>query len=221
MDPITPTQSVSSLTGEANVQQAVSELGADVFLRLLVTQLQSQDPTNPTENEDFVAQLAQFTTLEETTNTNALLEQLIGQDVQRTQFDLVNFIGRTVVTEGDTISLGEANQPILTYALNDTATSVTIEILGEDGQVLRSIQSESARIAGAHDVQWDGLDEDGDRMLEGVYQFRVNAINANREPVSNFTFARERVSNIVLGAENPIVVQSGKTLNTQDIISIQ
>jgi flagellar basal-body rod modification protein FlgD len=114
MDPITPTQSVSSLTGEANVQEAVSELGADVFLRLLVTQLQSQDPTNPTENGDFVAQLAQFTTLEETTNTNALLEQLIGQDVQRTQFDLVNFIGRTVVTEGDTISLGETDQPILT-----------------------------------------------------------------------------------------------------------
>jgi flagellar basal-body rod modification protein FlgD len=221
MDPITPTQSGTSLTGQANVQQAVSELGADVFLRLLVTQLQSQDPTNPTENEDFVAQLAQFTTLEETTNTNALLEQLIGQDVQRTQFDLVNFIGRTVVTEGDTISLGEANQPILTYVLNDTATSVTIEILGEDGQALRSIQSESALTAGAHDVQWDGLDEDGDRMLEGVYQFKVNAINARREPVSNFTFARERVSNIVLGAENPIVVQSGKTLNTKDIISIQ
>jgi len=221
MDPITPTQSVSSLTGEANVQQAVSELGADVFLRLLVTQLQSQDPTNPTENGEFVAQLAQFTTLEETTNTNALLEQLIGQDVQRTQFDLVNFIGRTVVTEGDTISLGETDQPILTYALNDTATSVTIEILGEDGQVLRSIQSESPGTAGAHDVKWDGLDEDGDRLLEGVYQFRVNAIHANGAPVSNFTFARERVSNIVLGAENPIVVQSGKTLNTQDIISIQ
>ena len=221
MDPITPTQSVSALTGEANVQQAVSELGADVFLRLLVTQLQSQDPTNPTENGEFVAQLAQFTTLEETTNTNALLEQLIGQDAQRTQFDLVNFIGRTIVTEGDTISLGETDQPILTYALNDTATSVTIEILGEDGQVLRSIQSESPGTAGAHDVKWDGLDEDGDRLLEGVYQFRVNAIHANGAPVSNFTFARERVSNIVLGAENPIVVQSGKTLNTQDIISIQ
>ena len=48
MDPITPIQSASTLTGGANVQQAVSELGADVFLRLLVTQLQSQDPTNPT-----------------------------------------------------------------------------------------------------------------------------------------------------------------------------
>ena len=221
MDPITPTQSVSSITRETNVQEAVSDLGPDVFLRLLVTQLQSQDPTNPTQNEDFVAQLAQFTTLEQTTSTNDLLEQLIGQNVQRTQFDLVNLIGRTVVTEGDTVSLGETDQPILAYALSDTARQVTIEVLGQNGQILRSLQSDASGTAGAHQVQWDGLDEDGDRLPEGVYRFRVKAVNGNQEPVANFTFARERVSNIVLGTDNPIVVQSGKTLNTQDIISIQ
>ncbi len=221
MDPITPTHSVSSITRETNVQEAVSDLGPDVFLRLLVTQLQSQDPTNPTQNEDFVAQLAQFTTLEQTTSTNDLLEQLIGQNVQRTQFDLVNLIGRTVVTEGDTVSLGETDQPILAYALSDTARQVTIEVLGQNGQILRSLQSDASGTAGAHQVQWDGLDEDGDRLPEGVYQFRVKAVNGNQEPVSNFTFARERVLNIVMGTENPVVLQSGKTLNTQDIISIQ
>jgi len=221
MDPITPTQSVSSLTRETNVQEAVSDLGPDVFLRLLVTQLQSQDPTNPAQNEDFVAQLAQFTTLEQTTSTNELLEQLIGQNVQRTQFDLVNLIGRTVVTEGNTVSLGETDQPILAYALSDTASRVTIDLLGQNGQILRSLQSESPGTAGAHQVQWDGLDEGGGRLPEGVYQFRVKAVNGNQEPVSNFTFARERVLNIVMGTENPVVLQSGKTLNTQDIISIQ
>ncbi len=221
MDPITPTQSIPSLTRETNVQEAVSDLGPDVFLRMLVTQLQSQDPTNPSQNEDFVAQLAQFSTLEQTTSTNDLLEQLIAQNVQRTQLDLVNLIGRTVVTEGDTVSLGETNQPILAYALNDRANRVTIEVLDQNGQIIRSLQAPSAGTAGAHQVQWDGLDEDGDRLPEGVYQFRVNAVNGNQEPVSNFTFARERVSNIVLGTENPVVLQSGKTLNTQDIISIQ
>lgn len=221
MNEITPLTSTSTLTGQGNVQAAVSELGADVFLRLLVTQLQSQDPTNPTQNEDFVAQLAQFTTLEQTTSTNDLLEQLIGQDVQRTQFDLVNLIGRTIVSEGDTVSLGTSDQPTLAYALSDTANQVTLEVLGQDGQLLRSIPSSSPGTVGAHQVLWDGLDDDGDRAPEGVYRFRVKAVNANQELVSNFTFARERVSNIVLGAENPIVVQSGKTLNTQDIISIQ
>lgn len=220
MDQITPITSTSSLTGQGNVQAAVSELGSDVFLRLLVTQLQSQDPTNPTKNEDFVAQLAQFTTLEQTTSTNDLLEQLIGQDAQRTQLNLVNLIGRTIVSEGDTISLGTSDQPTLAYALSDTANQVTLEVLGEDGQLLRSIQSNSPGTVGAHQVQWDGLDNDGDRVPEGVYQFRVKAVNGNQEPVPHMTFARERVSNIVLGTDNPIVVQSGKTLNTQDIISI-
>jgi len=221
MNAITPTQTSASLTGGANVKEAVSALGSDVFLRLLVTQLQSQDPTNPTQNEDFVAQLAQFSTLEQTTSTNDLLEQLIGQDAQRTQFDLVNLVGRTVVSEGDTVSLGNADQPTLAYALSGTASRVTIDVLGEKGQILRSIQSEVPGTAGAHQVQWDGKNEDGDRLPEGVYQFRVRAEDANQKAVPNFTFARERVTNILLGTDKPVVVQSGKTLNSQDIISIQ
>ncbi len=221
MDPITPTSSTNTVTGQDNVQSAVSELGSDVFLRLLVTQLQNQDPTNPVENGEFIAQLAQFTTLEQTTNMNKLLEQLVGQDTQRTELNLVNLIGRTVVSEGDTVSLGKTDQPILAYALSDTATRVTVEVLGENGQILRSIQSGSSGTAGTHQVSWDGMDDNGDRLPEGVYTFGVNAVNENLAPVSNFTFARERVSNIVLGTDKPVVLQSGKTLNTQDIISIQ
>jgi flagellar basal-body rod modification protein FlgD len=221
MDPILPTQSGSNTTANANVQAAVSELGSDVFLRLLVTQLQSQDPTNPVQNEDFVAQLAQFTTLEQTTSTNKLLEQLIGQDTQRTQLDLVNLIGRTVVSQGDTVSVGKDDQPILAYALSGNASRVNIEVLGPKNEVIRTLLSTALEAPGAHQVQWDGLNESGDRVPEGVYQFRVNAEDASQQVVPNFTFARERVMNILFGTESPVVVQSGKTLNTQDIISIQ
>jgi flagellar basal-body rod modification protein FlgD len=221
MDPISPTQSGTTATANANVQAAVSELGSDVFLRLLVTQLQSQDPTNPVQNEDFVAQLAQFTTLEQTTSTNKLLEQLIGQDTQRTQLDLVNLIGRTVVTEGDTVSLGKDGEATLAYALSGTASSVSIEVLGPNNEVVRTLSSTAPETPGGHQVQWDGMDASGDRVPEGVYQFRVKAEDVNKQVVPNFTFARERVMNIMFGSENPVVVQSGKTLGTQDIISIQ
>jgi flagellar basal-body rod modification protein FlgD len=221
MDPILPTQSGSNVTANANVQAAVSALGSDVFLRLLVTQLQSQDPTNPVQNEDFVAQLAQFSTLEQTTNTNELLEKLIGQETQRTQLDLVNLIGRTVVSQGDTVSVGKDDQPILAYALSGNASRVTIEVLGSNGEVIRTLSSAALEAPGAHQVQWDGLNESGDRVPEGVYQFRVKAEDSSQTVVPNFTFARERVINIVFGTESPVVVQSGKMLNTQDIISIQ
>jgi len=221
MDAISPTQSGSTATASANVQAAVSALGSDVFLRLLVTQLQSQDPTNPVQNQDFVAQLAQFTTLEQATNTNDLLEQLISQDTQRTQLDLVNLIGRTVVSQGDTVSVGKEDQPILAYALSGAANRVNIEVLGPNKEVIRTLSSTAPENPGAHQVQWDGLDESGDRVPEGAYQFRVKAEDVNKQPVPNFTFARERVMNIAFGTESPVVVQSGKTLNTQDIISIE
>jgi flagellar basal-body rod modification protein FlgD len=222
MDAITPTQSGTNTTAtaNANVQAAVSALGSDVFLRLLVTQLQSQDPTNPVQNEDFVAQLAQFTTLEQTTSTNKLLEKLIDQDTQRTQLDLVNLIGRTVVSKGDTVSLGKDDEATLAYALGGTATRVNIEVLGSNQEVIRKLTSTDFETPGAHQVQWDGLNESGDRVPEGVYQFRVKAEDTNKQPVPNFTFARERVANVVFGTESPVVLQSGRTLQTQDIISI-
>lgn len=220
MDSITATQSGTNVTAKAGVQEAVSTLGSDVFLRLLVTQLQSQDPTNPLKNEDFVAQLAQFTTLEQTTSTNKLLEKLIAQDTQRTQLDLVNLIGRTVVSEGDTVSLGKDDEATLAYALSGTATRVNIEVLGPNQEIIRKLTSTDFETPGTHQIQWDGLNESGDRVPEGVYQFRVKAEDSNKQPVPNFTFARERVANIVFGTESPVVLQSGKTLHTEDIISI-
>ncbi len=221
MDPIAPTQSAAVVANQSSVQEAVTELGSDVFLRLLVTQLQSQDPTSPVQNEDFVAQLAQFTTLEQTTNTNELLEQMIGKTTQQSEMDLVNLVDRTIGSEGDTVSLGEADEPVLAYALSDQAGKVSVEVLGTDNQIVRSIHSEGLKETGGHQVVWDGLDDDGDRVPEGVYQFRIKAHDLNNQPVSALTFARERVTNIVLGTENPIMVQSGKALKTEDIISIQ
>jgi flagellar basal-body rod modification protein FlgD len=47
-----------------------NSLGSDAFLQLLVTQLQNQDPTNPESNTEFVAQLAQFSSLEQLTSIN-------------------------------------------------------------------------------------------------------------------------------------------------------
>ena len=228
MDPITPISTTtasattsSTVTGEDNVQAAVSELGSEVFLRLLVTQLQSQDPTNPVENEDFVAQLAQFSTLEQTTNTNDLLEDLIVQDTQRTQLSLVNLIGRNVVSPGDTVSIGKDDQPVLSYALSEDASLVTIEILGANDQVIQRLQSTEFQNAGVNQVRWDGLDGNGNRVPEGIYQFRVKAEDLKKNVVPVITFGREPVANIVFEAENPIVLQSGNALKQQDIISIQ
>ena len=59
-----------------------SNLGKDEFLKILMTQLQNQDPMNPMEDKEFIAQMAQFSTLEQTTNMASMLEKLINTQTQ-------------------------------------------------------------------------------------------------------------------------------------------
>lgn len=54
-----------------------SSLGKDEFLKILMTQLQNQDPLNPMQDKEFIAQMAQFSTLEQTTNMASMLEEFL------------------------------------------------------------------------------------------------------------------------------------------------
>jgi flagellar basal-body rod modification protein FlgD len=77
-----------------------ADLGKDDFLKLLITQLSHQDPTQPLEDREFVAQMAQFSTLEQMTNMTGELSKLLGL-LARSQ--AVNLLGKTVeiaVTDG-------------------------------------------------------------------------------------------------------------------------
>jgi len=82
-----------------NGRQAQHELGKDDFLKLLITQLSNQDPTDPMDNTQFIAQMAQFSQLEQITNMNANFERL---NSMLTSDQAVNVIGKNVE-----ISLGD------------------------------------------------------------------------------------------------------------------
>jgi flagellar basal-body rod modification protein FlgD len=124
--------SVSSLGSTSNLASATatalknSDVSSDQFLKLLVTQLQNQDPLNPLSNQDFLAQLAQFQTLEETmqmaTNTKSLLlgqqlsaaSSLIGKYVVVGGVDGNDYVGRvdSVVIEDGEVLLVAGNMAV-------------------------------------------------------------------------------------------------------------
>ena len=83
---------------------ASSELGKDEFLKILITQLSHQDPTAPMEDTEFVAQMAQFSTLEQMTNMSQEFTRLAGI---LSAGQAINMLGKTVeVIQGDTIVTG-------------------------------------------------------------------------------------------------------------------
>jgi len=97
-------ESSSSTTSTSAVSNS-SALGKNDFLKLLISQLQYQDPTNPMDNTEFVAQMAQYTSLEQMTNLNQSFEYMAGQLLVN---QATGLIGKTVVltvdTDGNTIT---------------------------------------------------------------------------------------------------------------------
>ena len=82
----------------ADASRAVTnELGKDAFLRLLIAELANQDPLNPMDDREFIAQMAQFSTLEQMTNMTKALEGLASME----KFSAVNYVGTTVFFETD------------------------------------------------------------------------------------------------------------------------
>lgn len=102
------TQSISAAastsTSTSTTREIKKELGKDDFLQLLITQLTHQDPTNPVSNEEFISQMAQFSSLEQMTNINSGIESL----VQLQSTTAVSFIGKTVTAYDSTTGSTQA-----------------------------------------------------------------------------------------------------------------
>jgi flagellar basal-body rod modification protein FlgD len=85
----------STATANAKATSATPTLNYDAFLRLLMAQMQNQDPTNPTDSTQWVSQLATFSSVEQAIQTNAKLDQILASS---SIGDAGALIGRTVTS---------------------------------------------------------------------------------------------------------------------------
>ncbi|MGE7089890.1 flagellar hook assembly protein FlgD [Lysinibacillus sp. NPDC048646] len=94
-------------------QTGNSELGKDAFLQLLITQLQHQDPTNPMDDREFIAQMAQFSSLEQMQNMTKAIESLLLSQQQTQLMNYTTFVGKEVKWHEITEELDENSKPIV------------------------------------------------------------------------------------------------------------
>jgi flagellar basal-body rod modification protein FlgD len=161
---------------------SMQSLGKDDFLNLLVTKLEHQDPLKPMQDEDFVAQLAQFSSLEQ---MNRIAEEMASSnewDMLQTQ-SLNNamaagFIGKEVKADYDGLYYDGETDPQLTYRVGERAASVTLTIKDSDGQVVRTLNEQGVEV-GTHRLNWDGRDARGNQVDSGPYSVEATAVDAN------------------------------------------
>ena len=187
------------------------------FLKLFTTQLQNQNPLDPTKNEAFVAQLAQFSQLEATTNMATQLTALTASLQGDRMMTGAALIGKSVVVPGSSFDL-KAGQPVrASIDLPNGAEGLQIDVLNGSGQAVYQ-QILGPQQAGSLQVSWAGQDMNGQDQPDGAYRFRVTAVaqGKNLSPtVSTFSTIRS-VSQDNTG-EMLVQVQGGQTMKLADI----
>jgi len=190
------------------------ELGRDAFLKLLLTQLQHQDPLDPVQNEDFVAQLAQFSSLEQLQSINNTLSSEeeaaatteVRQAVQNNT--AVALIGKEVEVATDTIGFTGSGSVELNFHLEAPATHVNLHIVDGQGDVVRSL-TESNPDVGEGSVVWDGKDADGRLVPAGVYNVLALAENGEGDTVPVSASLVGEVTGVRYESGEPVLILEG------------
>jgi len=184
--------------------QAGGQITRDDFMKLLIAQLQNQDPLSPMDNQEFAVQLATFNSLEQLVGVNEKLESLASQQEVVTQFNTAALIGKQVVGKGDELDLGTIGDASLHYELEANAANVTVRVLSTSGTVVRQIDVASQK-AGVQSVTWDGKNALGQRLPPGVYTFEVTAADVSGKALPVSKRVRGLVTGINLQGAEPIL----------------
>jgi flagellar basal-body rod modification protein FlgD len=163
----TTTDGLASAAGSASGNQA---LGKDAFLQLLVTQLKNQNPLEPQDNGAFVAQLAQFSSLEGITTLNSTVSGLASNYNSSQALQASSLVGRSVIAPGDKAVVDTTKSLSGTVVVPSSVASATLKITDADGKTVRTIDLGSQKAGNASFI-WDGKNDAGETVPAGTYTF--------------------------------------------------
>jgi flagellar basal-body rod modification protein FlgD len=181
-----------------------TSMGKDDFMKLLMAQLQHQDPLNPMDHKEFGAQLAQFASLEKLTHIGAGIDKLEGGMGEEAKLQALGMIGKRVKAGGAEVSLLE-NKPV-DIALNteDGFRPSKVSIFGGDGKLVREL--ELAPKADMRAITWDGKNNQGEVSPAGKYLFRVAGVGKDGKSQEMAADIQGKVIGVEMVERNPMLL---------------
>ncbi len=176
--------------------QETNELGQDDFLRIMLAQLENQDPTSPLEGNEFLNQITQFSIADGITELNSSFSNLANSLSSNQALQASALVGRSVLVPGDTATLSEGGILQGRASLPDGASSVAVDIFSQGGELVSTINL-GPQAAGNLDFAWDGLNNDGSAAEPGNYRVVVRANVGGSEQALN-TLVSARVDSVTL-----------------------
>jgi len=213
----TLSSSLSSSTSSTSSTTSTADTAYNTFLTLLTTQLQNQDPLNPTDPDQFTSELIQLAGVEQQMSTNDTLSQLLSSVNALSLSSGVGYIGKTVEFEGSdsTLQDGAASW---NYTLGSTADSVHLTVTDASGNTVYQTSGDVA--SGEHSFTWDGTATDGTQYDSGTYELTVEALDADGNTISTSTTALGKVTGVDSSSGSVELKLGSTTVDLSDVLSI-
>jgi flagellar basal-body rod modification protein FlgD len=208
--------------GDKDLFKDTNVMGKDEFLHLLITSLQHQDPLSPTENQDFIAQMAQFSALENSTNmTSALdklgekLEELVDQQKSAANVysssSATSLLGKTARLSAEEFNYPGAGDINIRVSVEDSEKGVGA-IYDKDGELIREVEIINNAIT------WDGSKTDGSQASGDEYTIKVMNLDGTREV--GYAFTEDRVTGISYQPEGVMLEINGHKWPYEDVVHV-
>ena len=168
--------STSTTAGSANSQVAAASLSGNLqdFLKMLMTQLQNQDPTSPMDTQSFTTELVQFASVEQQINTNSSLTQLISLTQSDGLLQASSLVGKTAQLTASQMPLQNG-----TGSLTITATTPgTAQIAISTTAGVSVLNASISTTAGSNTWTWNGKDSQGNTVADGSYKVTVTGTDS-------------------------------------------
>lgn len=198
---------LETLTGQYTTTTAEEEtdsMGKEDFLKIFLAQLEYQDPLNPTEGTEMTSQLAQFSSLEQQTNTNDLLEEISLKLDAQTENRFLDYVGKEVMILSEAMTIEEGELSGASFAIEEDA-DVEVVIYDSNGGEINRLSIGTLE-AGYHAVGWDGKDSSGNAAEDGKYSFEVIATDDAGEDVEVHTAYSGRVTGVTYEWDTPYLL---------------
>jgi flagellar basal-body rod modification protein FlgD len=212
------TTAAAAAATSAAVASASSGITSGDFLNLLVTELQNQDPLDPTNPTDFMTQLTSYANFDQQQTLNTNLNTLVSSFNSLLTLNSSNYIGHTVTAKGDAGTL-QNSQIDFGYSLNSNASNVTLTVSDSSGNAVWT--GSGTTTAGKNSFTWNGTTTSGTQLTDGgQYTLSVSATDSTGASVYGYT----TVSGIVTAVDNstgtPMLTIGNTPVSSSNVIGV-
>jgi len=179
------------------------------FFRLMTTQLESQDPLNPMNSDQYAAELAEFSTANGVQQLQGTVSGIGQQLASATGVQASSLVGHNIAVAGNLLAFGGSGSAPGAFNLSSAASDVTVTVKDATGNQVASINLGPLN-AGIQNFSWNGKETGGGTAAAGAYTYQISALGTKGNAINATTYAVLPVAGVTLSGQNgPTVSLAG------------